>query len=141
MLMANTSSLYETLVQVLNQHANGLDFRHLTTLAWMMVGLIHSASISLGAWTPFVVSRAPYSPSTVRRCRRWLDNETIEAPTLSGPLMQPALGGWFGTRLSGALETSLRWHTYWIVRLSVLSRGRALPLVGCVLAQGRATVA
>src|SRR6516164_11014094 len=89
--MEHTSSLYDTLVQVLSQHANWLDFRHLKTLAWMMVGLIHSSSISLCAWTPFVVSRAQYSQSTVRRFRRWLDNETIEVPTLYGPFIQQAL--------------------------------------------------
>jgi len=56
--MENTPYLYETLGKVLSQHPQWLDFRHLKTLAWMMVGLIHSSSISLCAWTPFVVSRA-----------------------------------------------------------------------------------
>ena len=69
--MENTSYLYDTLVRVLSQHANWLDLRHLKTLAWMMVGLINSYSMSLGAWTPFVISRAQYSQSTVRRFRRW----------------------------------------------------------------------
>src|SRR5215813_3158584 len=141
MLMENTSPLYDTLVQVLNQHANWLDFRHLKTLAWMMVGLIHSSSISLCAWTPFVVSRAQYSQSTVRRFRRWLANEKIEAPTLYGPLIQQALVGWCGKRLYVALDTSMLWNTYCIVRLSVIYRGRAIPLVWCVLAHGSATVA
>ena len=45
--MENTSYLYDTLVRVLSQHANWLDLRHLKTLAWMMVGLINSYSISL----------------------------------------------------------------------------------------------
>jgi len=57
-------------------------------LAWMMVGLIHSSSISLCAWAPYVVSRARYSQSTVRRFRRWLDNDKIEVHLLYGPLMQ-----------------------------------------------------
>jgi hypothetical protein len=56
--MESTPYLYETLIRVLGQHANWLDVRHCKTLAWMMVGLIHSSSISLGAWSPFVVSRA-----------------------------------------------------------------------------------
>jgi hypothetical protein len=77
----------------------------------------------------------------VRRFRRWLDNETIEVPTLYGPLMQQALVGWFGKRLYGALDTSMLWNTYCIVRLSVIYRGRAIPLVWCVLAHGSATVA
>ena len=89
--MENTPYLYETLVKMLSQRTHWVDFRHLKTLAWMMVGLIHSSSISLCAWTPFVVSRAQYSQSTVRRFRRWLDNETIEVPTLYGPFIQQAL--------------------------------------------------
>jgi len=56
--MENTPYLYDTLVRVLSQHANWLDLRHLKTLAWMMVGLINSYAIRLGAWTPFVISRA-----------------------------------------------------------------------------------
>jgi sensor c-di-GMP phosphodiesterase-like protein len=91
--MENTSYLYDTLVQVLRQHRNWLDLRHLKTLVWMMVGLIHSGSISLCAWTPFVISRAQSSQSTVRRLRRWLDNDKIEVHALYGPLMQQALVG------------------------------------------------
>ncbi len=45
--MENTPHLYDTLVLVLRQHATWLDQRHLKTLAWMMVGLIHSGWISL----------------------------------------------------------------------------------------------
>ena len=139
--MENTPYLYDTLVLVLRQHRNWLDLRHLKTLAWMMVGLINAHSISLCAWAPFVVSRAQDSQSTVRRFRRWLDNDKIDGDTLYGPLMQQALGGWGGQRLYVALDTSMLWDTYCIVRLSVISRGRAVPLVWCVLEHGSATVA
>ena len=139
--MENTPYLYDTLVRVLSHHAHWLDLRHLKTLAWMMVGLINSYSISLGAWTPFVISRARYSQSTVRRFRRWLDNDKIEVQTLYGPLIQQALGGWVGKRLSVALDTSMLWDTYCIVRLSVIYRGRAVPVVWYVLEHGSAAVA
>ena len=56
--MENTPYLYNTLVQVLGQHANGVDLRHLKPLTWMLVGLRHSGWINLTAWTPYVVSRA-----------------------------------------------------------------------------------
>jgi hypothetical protein len=139
--MENTPYLYDTLVRVLSQQANWLDLRHLKTLAWMMVGLINSYSISLGAWTPFVISRAQYSQSTVRRFRRWLDNDKIEVHTLYGPLIQQALGGWGGKQLSVALDTSMLWDTCCIVRLSVIYRGRAVPVVWYVLEHGSAAVA
>ncbi len=57
--MEHTPSLYETLVQVRSPHPHGLDVRHLTTVAWRRGGLSHSTAISLCAWPPFVVSRAP----------------------------------------------------------------------------------
>jgi hypothetical protein len=105
--MENTPYLYDTLLRVLGQHAHGLDLRHLKTLAWMMVGLIHSSSISLCAWAPYVVSRARYRQSTVRRFRRWLDNDKIEVHALYGPLMQHALVGWVEKTLYVALDTSM----------------------------------
>jgi DDE family transposase len=139
--MENTPYLYDTLVQMLRQHRNWLDLRHLKTLAWMMVGLIHSSSMSLGAWAPFVISRARYSQSTVRRFRRWLDNDKIEVHALYGPLMQQALIGWVDKTLYVALDTAMLWNTYCMVRLSVIYRGRAVPLGWCVLEHGSATVA
>ena len=134
--MENTPYLYDTLVQVLRQHRKWIDLRHRKTLAWMMVGLMHSGSISLCAWTPFVISRAQYSQSTVRRFRRWLDNDTREVHALYGPLMQQALVGWINKTLYVALDTSMLWDTYCMVRLSVSYRGRAVPLMWMVIEHG-----
>ena len=88
--MESTPRLYDTLVLVLCQHATWVDQRHFKTLAWMMVGLIHSGWISLTAWAPYVVSRAQYAQSTVRRFRRWLDNDKIDALALYDPLIEQA---------------------------------------------------
>lgn len=138
--MENTPHLYATLVQVLSQHRNWLDCRHLKTLAWMMVGLVHSGRISLSAWAPYVVSRARYAQSTVRRFRRWLDNDKIEVYSLYSPLMQQALAEWGEQVLYVALDTSMLWNTSCMIRLSVIYRGRAVPLVWTVLAHGSAQV-
>jgi hypothetical protein len=138
--MENTPHLYDTLVFVLSQHATWLDQRHLKTLAWMMVGLIQSGWISLSAWVPYVVSRAQYAQSTVRRFRRWLDNDKIEVGALYSPLMQQALAEWGEQVFYLALDTSMLWDTYCLIRLSVIYRGRAVPLVWCVLEHGSASV-
>ena len=92
--MENTPHLYDTLVDVLSQHAKWVDQRHLTTLAWMMVGLIQAGWIRLTAWPPYVVSRARDAQRTVRRFRRWLDNDKIAVLSLYGPLLQHALAEW-----------------------------------------------
>ena len=139
--MENTPRLYDTLVSVLSQHRNWLDLRHLKTLAWMMVGLLQSHTISLPEWVPFVHSRAQYAQSTVRRFRRWLDNERIQVHELYGPLIQQALAEWGENTLYLALDTSMLWGKYCIVRISVVYRGRAVPLVWTVLEHPSSAVA
>lgn len=139
--MKSTLRLYHTLVCILSQHRNWLDVRHLQTLAWMMVGLIESGRISLTAWVPYVHSRANYAQSTVRRFARWLNNPRLKVNLLYGPLIQQALANWGQHTLYLALDTSLLWNQYCIVRISVIYRGRAVPLVWQVLAQGSSSVA
>src|SRR5258706_4996874 len=137
--MENTPYLYETLLQVLGQHAKWLDLRHRQTWAWMIVGVISSKTVSLGAWAPFVVSRARYAQSIVRRFSRWLDNNRINPEPLYGPLIEQALVGWVGKRVYVALDTSMLWNTYCLIRLSVIYRGRAVPLGWRVLQHGSGT--
>ena len=138
--MENPLRLYHTLVQVLRKHQNWLDIRHLKTLAWMMAGLIQSGTISLGAWVPYVHSRAVYAQSTVRRFTRWLNNPRIEVHSLYGPLIQQALAEWGQRKLYLALDTSMLWGQYCLIRISVVYRGRAVPLVWKVLEHSSSSV-
>ena len=139
--MEGTPRLYETLVQVLSQHQNWVDLRHLKTLAWMLVGLIPSGKISLTAWVPYVHSRAVYAQSRVRRFARWLENDRIDVHALYGPLMQQALAEWGNQLLYLALDTSTLWNTYGLVRLAIVYRGRAVPIVWSVLDHPSSSVA
>ena len=136
--MENTPYLYETLLRVLGQHAHWLDLRHRNTLAWMMGGLLGAKTVSRGAWTPCVVSQAQDAQSLVRRLSRWLDKNRIPVEPLSGPLIEKAGGGWVGKRMAVALDTSMWWNPYCLIRLSVIARGRAVPLVWRVIEHGRA---
>lgn len=138
--MENTPYLYDTLLGVLGQHGKWLDRRHRQTLAWMMLGLISSKTVSLGAWVPFVVSRAHYAQSTVRRFSRWLYNNRIKPQPLYGPLIEQALSTWVGNRIYLALDTSMLWNTYCMIRISVIYRGRAIPLTWKVIEHGSAAV-
>jgi hypothetical protein len=131
--MENSSRLYNTVVKILCQHENWLDMRHLYTLAWMMVGLILSESINLTAWVPYVLSRAKYAQSTVRRFQRWLNNPRIQVHRLYAPLIKKALAGWGEYKLYLALDTSTLWDNYCIIRITVVYRGRAIPIVWKVL--------
>ena len=139
--MENTPRLYDTMVAVLSQHRNWLDLRHLKTLAWMMVGLLQSHTINLPEWVPFVHSRAQFAQSTVRRFRRWLDNERIQVHELYGPLIRQALAAWGENALYLALDTSMLWGKYCIIRISAVYRGRAIPLAWTVLEHPSSAVA
>jgi len=139
--MDGTPHLYDTLVQVLSQHQNWLDRRHLKTLAWMMAGLIQAGKISLTTWVPYVHSRAVYAQSTVRRFTRWLENTRIDVHALYGPLIQPAIAEWGDQRVYLALDTSMLWNTYCLVRISLVYRGRAIPMVWTVLEHPSSSVA
>jgi len=139
--MENPLRLYHTLVQVLCKHRNWLDIRHLKTLAWMMTGLIQSGKISLTAWVPYVHSRAVYAQSTVRRFMRWLNNPRIEVHSLYGPLIQQALAEWGRRKLYLALDTSMLWGQFCLIRIAVVYRGRAVPLVWRVLKHSSSSVA
>jgi Transposase DDE domain len=82
-----------------------------------------------------------YAQSTVRRFARWLENGRIEVHALYGPLMQQALAQWGTNVLYLALDTSTLWDTYCLVRLSLIYRGRAIPLVWKVLQRQSSSVA
>lgn len=139
--MKNTPNLYDTLTHIFGQHLHWLDKRHFQTLAWMVVGLVESGLISLTAWAPFVDSRATFAQSTVRRFRRWLDNQRINVHSLYGPLIAEALCQWGENKLYLALDTSMLWEQYCIIRISVIYRGRAIPLVWTVIEHGSSSVA
>jgi len=138
--MENTFRLYDTLVKVLRQHENWLDCRHLCTLAWMIVGLIQSATVSLTAWVPYVLGRARFAQSTQRRFARWLNNPRIEVHSLYAPLIQKALTCWGEHLLYLALDTSVLFNRYCLIRLALVYRGRAVPLVWKVIEQPSASV-
>jgi hypothetical protein len=139
--MENTPHLYSEIVELLGQPGHWRDVRPLYTLVWMVVGLIQAGCVSLTAWVPFVSGRAQYAQSTQRRFARWLANRRVEVQALYGPLIQQALREWGPHTLYLALDTSMLWDQYCLIRLSLVYRGRAVPLVWEVLAHGSSSVA
>lgn len=139
--MKNTPNLYDTLFQILGQHAHWLDIRHLHTLVWMMVGLIKSKTISLPEWATFVDSRATFAQSTVRRFSRWIHNERIKTYKLYGPIIQEVLLEWGQNTIYLALDTTMLWDQFCHIRISVIYRGRAIPLVWKTIEHNSSTVA
>ncbi len=139
--MESTTRLYDTLVEMLGHQVPWKDRRHLQTLAWMMVGVIASGQVHLSSWAGYVHGRAQYAASIIRRFRRWLANARLDLPALYNPLVQQALAEWGACRLYVALDTSMVWNTYCLIRLSLIYRGRAIPLVWKVIEHPSASIA
>lgn len=138
--MKNAPNLYDTLFQILGQHHHWLDIRHLHTLSWMIVGLLKSKTINLPEWAAFVDSRAKFAQSTVRRFSRWLHNEHIEVNKLYAPIIQTSLISWQKAVVYIALDTSMLWDEFCHIRLSIIYRGRAVPLVWKTIRHASSTV-
>jgi DDE family transposase len=138
--MENSPRLYSELVALCGQPGQWRDVRHLPTFVWMVVGLIQAQCVKLTAWVPFVQGRAQDAQSTQRRFRRWLGNRRIEVAPQYGPLLAHALREWGTHTLYVALDTSMVWNQYCLIRLSVVYRGRAVPVVWEVSAHGSSSV-
>jgi hypothetical protein len=138
--MEKSPRLYRELVKLCGQPGQWHDVRHLQTLASMVVGLIQAECVKLTAWVPFVQGRARYAQSTQRRFRRWLGNHRIEVAPLYGPLITQALREWGAHTLYLALDTSLLWTQYCLIRLSLVYRGRAVPVGWDVIEHGSSSV-
>lgn len=136
----STLCLYTTLFKLLKT-SSWQDIRHCKTLVWMVIGLISSGCISLSSWADTTHSRARQAMSRVRRFSRWLANDRIEVDKLYAPIIQEALTGWGAHTLYLALDTSQLPGGYCLVRVSVLYRGRAVPLVWQVLAHDSSSIA
>ncbi|WP_415831326.1 transposase, partial [Deinococcus frigens] len=116
------------------------DIRNAHTLAWMVTGLLLSQRSSIPAWLPYIHSRATFAQSSERRVRRWLENPAIDPTSIYGPLVTRALRDWGGQTLILALDTSVLFEKFCLIRVSVLFRGRAVPLVSRVLEHSSAQV-
>lgn len=138
--MSEASRLYDKVAPWLLQNGRWRDVRHGQTLAWMVVGLLLSAQIALSGWAEYTLSRALYAASRERRFARWLNNERIELNELYLPLIRQVLSLEAAPALAVALDTSRLNATLCLIRVSLIYRGRAIPLAWRVVAHRSATV-
>jgi hypothetical protein len=75
-----------------------------------------------------------------RQIARWLHNAKIKPDAVYRDLVTAALLPWGEQTAPLALDSTVLWEKYVIVRISLIYRGRALPLAWKVLAQGSASV-
>ena len=113
---------------------------HLKTCIWMIVALIHTGSVNLTRWSIYIPCRGRFAQSRQRRIQRWLNNPRINVHRIYKSLIKAALADWSESKIFLALDSSLFWDEYCLIRLSVIHRGRALPLVWRVMKHESASV-
>jgi len=139
--MEHTPHLYDTLFGLFGQLRHvWKDIRHLKTFIWMLVGLICEEKVHLPAWSPYVISRAQQAQSTVRRFRRWLNNHRIDVNAIWTAYIRHTLANWQGT-LYLVLDTTSLWGRFCWIRVSLVYRGRAIPIAWRIIAHKSTNVA
>ncbi len=138
--MGTSTHLYQLLV-VLLDCGQWQDLRHLKGATNMVVGLLLSKCINLTEWIPYAETRAQIAQSVQRTFARWLNNDNINVEEMYAPLIQSALADWGRHKLYLAFDTSMLWNQFCMIRISVVYRGRAVPLVWTVVEHGSASVA
>ncbi|MEM7591040.1 MAG: transposase [Cyanobacteria bacterium P01_A01_bin.83] len=113
---------------------------HLKTCIWMIVALMHTGSVNLTKWSMYIPCRGQFAQSRQRRIQRWLNNPRINVHRIYGSLIKTALSDWSESKIFLALDTSLFWDEYCLVCLSVIHRGRALPLAWRVMKHESASI-
>jgi hypothetical protein len=116
------------------------DLRLTATFVWAVFGLIVSESIHLNQWALFRGGKANVA-SKERQFSRWLHNDRVRPMLVYQTSVAKVVAEWAEQRLYLALDTSQLWGRFTIVCLSLVYRGRALPLGWVVCASGSATVA
>ena len=138
--MKKNSRLYSALKTWMGQSGEWAHLTHLTTCLALVVALIHAGDVNLTRWLPYLPCRGHQAQSKQRRLSRWLHNCRINVHRLYKPLIQAALADWQEEVIYLSLDTSLFWEQYCLVRLAVVHRGRALPVVWRVLERPSASV-
>jgi hypothetical protein len=126
--MSDSLSLYDTLLLAVRKANPDEDPRRQRVLVWAVVGLLMEKTISLPALALVIVSAAK-AASRVRRLRRFLANSHVNVRAYYDALLRQALVGWTAATLYLVLDTTTLAGRLVILRVSLVYRGRAIPLV------------
>jgi len=116
------------------------DLRCFVTFLWAMVGLIQSRTVHLSQWCLHRPGRAN-AASKQRQLMRWLENPHTEPTKVYQPLIGALCQAFQGERLFLALDSSVLWERFVLIRVAMVYRGRALPLSWKVMESESAAVA
>lgn len=127
-MIHNPSRLYHQLIKFAGQYSKWSDWRHLSVMCWMMVGLIAEGSVNLTKWLDHIQSKAKIAQSTQRRLSRWVNNPRINPAKLYSPVVKAVFARWSDPEIYLSFDTSMLGDEYCTIRLCVVHLGRAIPI-------------
>ena len=125
--MADSLNLYDTLFPLFRKALPHEDARRLRVFVWAVVGLLVEKTISLPLIALAIVSTAK-AASRIRRVRRFLANPHVCVRTYYDVLIRGVLAEWAGATMELILDTTTVAGRLCILRVSLVYRGRAIPL-------------
>lgn len=139
--MSNHNTLFYNIMTFLRDGRISFhDIRIFATFAWAIVGVIRSQKPHFSHWLPYRRGTAK-AASKERQFSRWLHNEKIRPMLIYQGFVERILSTWGGETIYLALDTTLLWKKFVVIRLALVYCGRAIPLGWIVCASGSATVA
>jgi len=117
--VGNRLELYVTILNLVGQNMRMNDLRNVITLAWMVVGLLISKAIHLGQWGLQRDGDA-LAASKERQISRWLHNSKLKPAEMYRDLITAALLPWTERQVTLALDSSMLWERYVIIRVSLI---------------------
>ncbi len=135
----NRTRLLPTILTFLTRQGVRLhDIRAKMTLAWAINGVILGKSVNLPRWIEYLQGEQK-AASQIRRFSRWLHNPRIQVWDVYQASLRQLFAEWKEPLLI-ALDTTVLWDTYVVVKLSLTYRGRGIPLHWIVLERSSPTV-
>ena len=142
--MTDSLQLYGTLLSAFCEHiprSTFGDVRRLMGLAWAVVGLCLTETVSFNKWGEVVISEAQYASSHQRRFQGWLYNPRVKPVKFYYPLLKAALSEWsLAQTLYLALDVSDLKNGYILIRVALIYRGRSIPVSWRVMKHNSTTV-
>lgn len=138
--MSNSLALYSTLFRRVRQANPKEDPRRQSVFVWLVVGVLLEQTVNLARLANVLPSGA-LAASRERRLRRWLLNPHVRIRAYYEGLIRTALAEWAGRTVYLALDTTLLAGRLVICRVSLIYRGRAVPLAWQVYEGQSATLA
>jgi hypothetical protein len=120
MMINNTSRLHNELIKFAGQYSDWADFRHLSVMCWMIVGLIAEGSVNLTKWIHHIDTKALIAQSTQKRLSRWVNNPRINPAKLYSPVVKATFANWQDPQIYLTFDTSMLWDEFCIIRLCVV---------------------